>query len=220
MSEAFVRTDDPFSVAAEILADVVEEIAEERGRARLALPGGSAAEAVPLAFALLRGRGFDFGRLALTWVDERCVPKASPDSNRGAQPFEPAPGYELPLFLDGETPPDAVARVAADLDERFAGGLDVTLLGMGGDGHVASLFVGRDWPSELVAHVADSPKPPPDRITLTRAVLNTARITLVVVAGEEKRDALVRLRAKDPALPACGLPGLVVVTDLDLSENS
>ena len=102
------------------------------------------------------------------------------------------------------------------LTEIFDGAVDVLLLGMGEDGHVASLFPG--WsapPGARVAFVAASPKPPPRRVTLTRSMLVNARCAILVATGEAKRSALDRLLAGDPALPAQGLPGLTVVTDLD-----
>jgi len=211
-----IVAEDPFAAAAGAVARTLERIAAERERVRLAIPGGSAAAAALGAAGLLQGRGFDFGSLLLTWVDERCVPFSSPDSNRGSVRFEPVPGAELPLYLDGERPGDAVARVERGLTATFEDALDVTVLGMGADGHVASLFAEAPPLPGRVAWVANSPKPPPQRITLTRAMLATARHTFVVAAGEGKRAALERLVAQDPALPASGLPGLVVCTDLAL----
>jgi 6-phosphogluconolactonase len=209
---------DPFAAAAGFVASALERVAAERGRVRLAVPGGSAAATVAQAAGLLEERGFDFARVLLTWVDERCVPASSPDSNRGGLQLGSEPGVVLPLFTDGERAEDAVARVERELAATFEGALDVVVLGMGADGHVASLFPGRAPPAGRVAHVRDSPKPPTERITLTRAMLATARHTFVVAAGEEKRAALERLVAGDATLPASGLPGLVVCTDMELGE--
>ena len=87
-------------------------------------------------------------------------------------------------------------------------------------GHVASLFPGRESSRNgFVAFIPDSPKPPARRITLTRAALASAAHTLLLATGEPKRSALERLCAGDPALPATGLPGLVVVTDLVLASS-
>jgi 6-phosphogluconolactonase len=154
-------------------------------------------------------------------VDERCVPFDDPASNRGAayrsgclDTNEP-PMHELALFEAGETPAEACLRVGVALEAHFSFGLGVVLLGMGEDGHVASLFPGHETPpGALVAHVPDSPKPPPLRITLTRRALETARTTIVLAMGEGKRNALTRLLAGDAVLPAHGLPGLTIVTDL------
>jgi len=204
---------DAFGDAARLVAGALEEVAAERGRVRLAIPGGSAVAAARQAAEHLRERGFAFERLLLTWVDERCVPSSSPESNYGTARFAPAPGVELPLYLDGERPEQAVARVEQELARGFEGALDVVLLGMGGDGHIASLFVDRPPLPGFVGHVGDSPKPPPDRITLTRALLATARHTILVAVGAPKRAALERLVDGDHGLPAAGLPGLVICTD-------
>ncbi len=214
------------------LASALRAVLREESTARLAIPGGSALVAATVARAAL---GSDWSRIALTWVDERCVPEASEESNRGAarrtgllDPGEdpraaPAPARVLPLFEGGETPAEAVARVESRLESTFGGQLDVLLLGLGEDGHVASLFPGRPVPAggptgRWVAHVADSPKPPSDRITLTRPLLATARHAVLLATGEGKREALERLVAGDPTLPAHGLPGMVVVTDLELDR--
>jgi 6-phosphogluconolactonase len=80
------------------------------------------------------------------------------------------------------------------------------------------LFPGRPAEPGLASWVRESPKPPANRITLTRAVLATASSHVVVALGESKRPALVRLLAGDASLPAVGLRGLIVFTDLDVSE--
>ena len=219
-----VETASPTERGGAELARQLAEVMAEQGFARLAIPGGSALAALGPARGLL---GADWRRLRLTWVDERCVSFDDAESNRGAahragllSDADPLQA-ELPLYLDGEMPAAAVDRVEAELRGRFEAGLDVLLLGMGADGHVASLFP--ELPpvdGGLVAHVARSPKPPADRITLTPRALATARHTVLIATGESKRAPLLRLLAGDPALPAHGLRGLVIVTDLDLRRDA
>jgi 6-phosphogluconolactonase len=200
-----------------MLAEVIADVDGRCGHARVAIPGGSALAAVRIA----REASVEpWRRASLTWVDERCVDVAHPDSNRGsayragALDASHPVALELPLREDGEPVDVAIARVDRALSEHFGGALDASLLGMGEDGHVASLFPGLPVGAGRVAHVAASPKPPAERLTLTRAMLATASRTILVAAGEGKRAALTRLLAGDATLPAHGLPGLVVVTDL------
>ena len=216
------RSDDPAGEAGAALAAALRVVLADQDIARLAIPGGSALAA--LAFARER-LGEAWQRVALVWVDERCVPEADPESNRGSALRrgllnDPAPARCLALYEDGEMPAQAVTRASSALRDEFGDALDVLLLGLGEDGHVASLFPSRapvgDGP---VAHVADSPKPPADRITLTRAVLGTARAAILVATGELKRAALTRLLAGDEALPAHGLPGLQIFTDLAIDTE-
>lgn len=215
-----VRARDPAASGALLLAEALAAVDSERGSARLAIPGGSALGALRAARALL---GAAWRRVLLTWVDERCVPFADPRSNRGsayrsgALEASDPPADLLALFEDGERPVEALERVEAALDARFGGALDVVLLGMGEDGHVGSLFPGAaESATGRVAFVRESPKPPAERLTLTRPMLATARRTILVATGEAKRVALERMLSIDLALPATGLPSLVIVTDLDL----
>jgi 6-phosphogluconolactonase len=215
-----VVDDDPITRGGALLKLALESVLARRDRVRLAIPGGSALGSVRIARERL---GPEWGRVALTWVDERCVPLASPDSNRAAATRlgllddDPRPESVWPLFLDGEAPEEASRRVDRALRESLGGALDVLLLGMGSDGHVASLFPGPGLEpagNTLAAHVECSPKPPRDRITLTASALQSAQHVILVAMGEAKRSALTRLMAGDPRLPAHGLTGLVVVTDL------
>jgi 6-phosphogluconolactonase len=214
---AFVRTQQPVEEAAVRLVAAVEAIQREQDAVRLAIPGGSALLPLRAARAAL---GLRWARVRLCWVDERCVPFAHADSNRGlayrsgALDAAHPPEVELPLWQDGETQDAAVARVESGLDQDFDAQLDVLLLGMGADGHVASLFPHvRPAATANAARVSDSPKPPARRITLTLRILRSARYSVLLATGEAKRPALERLARGDPALPACGLRGLVVVTD-------
>jgi 6-phosphogluconolactonase len=216
-----IKTDDPIHAAA-TLVQLALRPALGRG-ATLAIAGGSAASAVG---DVRKQLGEHWAQITLTWVDERCVPFAHADSNRGTAyrkgwlSESDRPLLEVALFQDGETPEQAVQRLATPL--AYAMKLTVTLLGMGEDGHVASLFPGRDWEGggAPAMHVSGSPKPPPDRITLTKSLLATVPTHVLLATGEGKRDALVKLLAGDPSLPASGLAGLTIVTDLDLGERA
>ncbi len=224
-----IVTPDALPRAGELLTAALRAVLAKRATARLAIPGGSALEAAAQARCEL---GEDWRRVLLTWVDERCVAFEAAESNRGAAArlglFASAgdsistsePTSLLPLFLNGETPDRAVVRATRGFHELFSNAIDVALLGMGADGHVASIFSRQPRSSEQwVVHVRDSPKPPSDRITLTRRALETAGVVILVATGESKRDALTRLVNGDPTLPAQGLSGLIVVTDLELDPQ-
>lgn len=225
MAEAIALsvTSRPAARAAELIAAAVAVADARTGSARLAIPGGSALAAVRPARLRL---GEIWRRVRLTWCDERCVPAAHPHSNRGtafrtgALSYEDLPRELLPLLLDGERPEDAVARVERELTEGFDGGLDVALLGLGADGHVASLFPGTDLDGiARVALATSSAKPPSRRITLTQSMLATAAHAVVFASGESKRTALARLLDRDRSLAVSALPRVSVVTDVELRSK-
>jgi 6-phosphogluconolactonase len=156
-----------------------------------------------LVNAPLRSR-IDWAAWEVFWADERCVPLESPQSNFAA-------ARELLLDHVGLTrerihtlghslePAQAASAYQARLKEIFqpAPGrlprFDLILLGMGEDGHTASLFPGHELLDEKrkwVAPVYDAPKPPPERITLTLPIINHAREVIFVVAGEGKASPL------------------------------
>ncbi|MBE2254230.1 MAG: 6-phosphogluconolactonase [Myxococcus sp.] len=217
----------PADDAATLLSRWLTDVHEARGGARLGIAGGSAAAAFARLQAKLPARVWR--ALKLTWVDERVVPVSSDDSNRGALERAGAlsrpPGLVLPLVLDGEDGAAACARFSKAFADQFGGALDVALLGMGEDGHVASLFPGHRLlgATTTVAHLEDSPKPPRARVTLTLPVLSREGLRrLVLAAGAGKRAALKRLAAHDVSVPVSRLGSLTVMTDqpLDLMEKT
>lgn len=166
----------------------------------LCLAGGSTPQR---AYELLGGLRSDWGGVHLWYGDERCVPEGDEDANHvmASRALE-APGatwHRIPGELGPEAAAEAYARELADVT------LDVTLLGLGEDGHTASLF---PHDTALAAEgrtvgVHDAPKPPPERVSLTLDALNASVRIVLLVAGEGKREALARVLAgPDPAVPA------------------
>ena len=219
MADRWIVSDHPREAAARLVAEAIRTVDREHGFARLAIPGGSAIDVIRLLPSMLTGG--EWSRLRLTWVDERCVPVASPDSNRGAAHaaglYASGPvALELPLLDDSDTPETAVDRFSRRFQEHFQGGLDIALLGVGEDGHIASLFPGRRWLASKapIFHVSDSPKPPPRRMTMTYDVLRLAGHRVLFAAGAGKRAALEAIKAGRPDLPVNILGGdRLIVTD-------
>jgi len=158
---------------------------------------------------LAEAPGIDWSRVDLWFGDERCLPPDDPESNYRLVAETLLPGADGVRVhpIDGTLAPDAGA--AAYAEEIRGVTLDLALLGLGEDGHTASLFPGGaslvERSREAVAVVAS--KPPPHRITLTLPVLEAARELLVLAVGEGKADAVAAvMRGPDPRYPASLLP--------------
>ncbi len=196
---------------AERFVALAGEAVAARGRFVVALAGGRTPRA---AYALLATDPFasrvDWARVHVFWGDERCVPPDHPESNyRMARetlldqvPIPPARVHPI----QGDLPP---ARAAVAYEEELGavlgpeGRFDLVLLGMGSDGHTASLFPGTPALEErdraVVAVYVERLRA--WRVTLTLPTINAARHILFVVSGAEKARALARVRAGEP-LPA------------------
>jgi len=198
------------AVARHAADQVAWRIAEARKRGRevhIALAGGRTPQR---AYELLAGIEGSWKHVHLWLGDERCVPDDHPESNarmvrESLYAHARAEPPSLHAVPSPEQPEDAAwlygLTVRAQVpDETF----DIVLLGMGPDGHTASLFPGRpvlDVRQAPCVAVRDAPKPPPQRVTLTLPVLRRARFTLLLVTGAEKADALARARAGDRSVP-------------------
>ncbi len=203
MSEPIVSRcadpDDAARRAAEVLAAAIDGARTIRGEAHVALSGGSAANALDLLGPLLP----DWRDVHLWYGDERCVPLDDEESNhRLATEHLDAPDATWHPVRTELSPEDAAAAYSAELDGTT---LDVALNGLGPDGHTASLFPGfpQLHADGVCVAVHDSPKPPPDRVTLTLPVLNAARRIVLLATGAAKAPMLARVLAgPDPAVPA------------------
>jgi 6-phosphogluconolactonase len=185
---------------AEVLATAIESARAVRGVAHLALSGGSTPK---LAHHKLGPRVGDWEGVHIWFADERCVGPDDPESNaRLVRETLDAPGATVHR-VRGELGPEAAAAAYAEEFDDVV--LDAALLGMGPDGHTASLFPGHPALNAdgAVVAVRDAPKPPPERVSLTLGTLNDARRLVLLVTGEGKADALARVVAgPDPAIPA------------------
>jgi 6-phosphogluconolactonase len=177
------------TAAERILHAATRAIARD-GVFRLVLAGGS----TPLAaYRLLAGADAAWDRWAVWFGDERCLPADHPQRNSsmareawlGAVPIPAAQVHAIPAELG----PEAGALAYS---ETVAAGrpFHLVLLGMGEDGHTASLFPRRgELPGVAVVPVRNAPKPPPDRVSLSAAALSDAEALLVLVTGAGKQAA-------------------------------
>jgi 6-phosphogluconolactonase len=207
-----------FATAEEVAAAAAKEIAEAiRGGVRtLVLTGGTTPQR---CYELLAEVELEWGRVTILFGDERCVPPNHPDSNylmakkALLDKVMPATVHRMPAELG---PDEGAAEyekvVAANLP------LDLVLLGVGEDGHTASLFPGHQAlkAHNLVVGVYDSPKPPPERVTLTLPVLRAARRVLIMATGAGKADAVAR--AKRGEVPSGMITGAKWLIDQAASK--
>lgn len=203
--------------AARRIAAALDDARDARGAAHIALAGGTTPRRV---YELLGPLLSHWGGVHLWFGDERAVLPDHVDSNFRLVTESLLAGADIPPGrvhrVQGELPPgDAAEAYEAELLGLVAGDMsgvpvfDVVFLGLGEDGHTASLFPGDpllEVRGRLVRAVT-APKPPPDRITLTLDVLYAAREAIILAVGDGKRDAVAAvLRGPDPAVPASLLP--------------
>jgi 6-phosphogluconolactonase len=216
------------TAAARLVVRMIDAQAE-RGEATVVLTGGRIAAAIYEAVRDLPARdAVDWSRVNVWWGDERFLPAGHADRNEtqaraallDALAFEPARVHAMPPSdgPDGDDPEAAAARYAAGLAAAARPGtaalphFDVLLLGVGEDGHVASVFPEHPatYERRRVTAVRGSPKPPPVRLTLTLPAINTAEEVWLVAAGADKARAVgMALAGAGPVqVPAAGVGGV------------
>lgn len=195
------------------------EALDARGVFHVVLAGGGTPRRL---YEALAGETHDWTRWQVWFGDERCLPAGHPDRNsRMAREawldrvgLPQANVHVIPAELG---PARAAAAYARDL--AAVGDFDLVLLGLGEDGHTASLFPNREWAGSAgsadVLPVFDAPKPPSERVSLSAQRLARARRVLFLVTGAGKRDALAAWR-RGEAIPAAAIrppSGVDVLTD-------
>lgn len=226
MSARVEVLDTADALATTVAGELLRVLAEVQASGRVpqvVLTGGTIARAVHRELARLSpGSDVDWTRVGLWWGDERFVAADSADRNAGqaradlldAVGVPPAHVHVIPSTEQAGDVDEAATAYAAEVAAHAPTGFDVVMLGVGPDAHVASLF-----PAHPQVHVADvdavgvtgSPKPPPERVSLTFRALNRTRATWFLVSGEGKAEAVAR--ALDPAgasveeVPAAGAGG-------------
>lgn len=187
--------------AAQRIAELVERTLAAQELCRIALAGGDTPRR---CYRLLRGMPLPWPRIHFYFGDERCLPVGDLQRNDtmardSLLPSVPAANiHAIPAELGAAV---ATARYAQEL--ALGGVLDLVLLGLGEDGHTASLFPGNAalQAAGSVVAVSGAPKPPPERVSLSLSALNAARHKIFLVAGSAKRNALQGI-AQGADLPA------------------
>lgn len=213
-------TDSLIRNLAAFVAKAQKDAIDKKGRFTIALSGGSLSK---MLRGLIDNTSIKWDKWHVFYVDERVVPLDHPDSNHLAcqtHLYSNVPiraehihTIDISLLDDLEELSDAyekeLIREFAQKDSARFPVFDLILLGMGPDGHTASLFPNHELLKEedrWVAYIEDSPKPPPKRITLTYPVINHAARVAFVAAGKEKQDVLKQVLDQ----PEAGLPASLV----------
>lgn len=209
---------DVVVTAADRFVGAAQDAIQERGVFRVALSGGSTPKEVfPLLLEPERRDAVDWSRVEFFWGDERSVPPDHPESNFGVayrMLISHLPGVRADRIhrMPAEAPDIDAAALSYESELRLAfdargdepPAFDFVWLGMGPDGHTASLFPGTRALEETERWVVGNWVPAQDtwRMTMTFPVFDVAREVLFVILGADKADAIRRIRAGGSGLPA------------------
>lgn len=208
----FANIDELSRAALDEVVRIAKDAIEKRGRCAISLSGGHTPERMFGLWAQDRYRAeFPWERAHFFWGDDRYVPYADPLSNYGSAKrllFDKMPAtvqiHVYPMPTEEADSTVAANMYAAEMRKFFGTeppAFDVQLLGLGGEGHTASLFPSNPALDEQEAWVlpVTVPATPPQRLTMTYRVINQARHTYFLVAGESKREILRAIAAEPDA---------------------
>lgn len=206
----FADSDALVAGLAEVLLMEATEAIAARGTFRLVLAGGSTPQALYRALAEMNAGD---ARWQIWYGDERCLPADHVERNSVMIESAWLSGSRIPPDHRRPIPAERGAAEAAALYAGWLSGVpdfDVVLLGIGEDGHTASLFPGQDWgtaaDSSDVLAILDAPKPPPERVSLSAVRLSRSAKIWFIATGADKQDALQRW-AHCEALPVSAVQG-------------
>ncbi|CAN0922665.1 6-phosphogluconolactonase 3, chloroplastic [Linum grandiflorum] len=234
--EVFDTEEDLAVSLAKYTADLSDEFCKERGSFTVVLSGGYLIHSLRKLLEAPYIDSIDWSKWHVFWVDERVVPKDHDDSNYklaldlflSKVPILPSNVYAI---NDALSPEGAAEDYETCLKHLVNSGVlatskasgfpkfDVQLLGMGPDGHVASLFPGHALMKEKkkwVTHILDSPKPPPERITFTFPVINSSANIAMVVCGDGEAGAVQRALGSNNGNEEEPLPCMLVSPEGEL----
>ncbi len=201
------------SEAAKRILNAASQSISERGVFRLVLSGGNTPKAT---YRLLVNADTDWSKWEIYYGDERCLGIDDPERNsvmaaKSFLDFVPIPAANIHA-IPGEKGAEEAAKEYLDVI-KGAMPFDLVMLGLGEDGHTASLFPGQKHPDDqLVFPVHNAPKPPPDRVSLSAHVLSNTPEVLVLATGTGKQDAIRAWQAGKPLpIATIGKPAVVDV---------
>jgi 6-phosphogluconolactonase len=214
MKPRVIHTQSFVADAVKIIHESAQAALEERGAFRISLSGGSTPAPIYAELAK-RGAGLPWDKIQVTFGDERCVPPDDPQSNYRMANETLLSAVPIPIEnifrMRGEAPPD---EAAADYEARLAGEAaksgeelythDLLLLGLGDDGHTASLFPETAALQEMERSVVANfvPKFSAHRITFTYPLINAARHVCFLVQAENKSSIVEAIQRGGSGFPA------------------
>jgi len=223
------------ALAARLVTAIVDAQARQ-DVVHVSLTGGSLGSALWASMAALAARSaVDWSRVELWWGDERYLPTGDMDRNDvqndaaglATLPLDQSRVHRV-LGPDGSDSAEASATAYGELMRASgAGAFDVMILGVGPDGHIASLFPGhpaQQTADAIAVAVHDSPKPPPDRVSLTFEAIRRSREVWFIVAGADKAEAVANgVAGAGPALSSAaqvqGEKRTLWLVDADAAQN-
>lgn len=202
----YLETSEDVALAAcRQILNAANSAISERGKFKLVLAGGSTPEKV---YRLLAESNADWANWIIYYGDERCLPVDHQDRNSLMATQVLLDNVAIPANQVFTMPAELGPEQAAEryrLTVAEAGEFDMVLLGMGEDGHTASLFPGHQHQQdELVHAVYNSPKPPPERISISAKALSNTRELIFLITGANKQEA-VKLWRSGSDLPVAAI---------------